>query len=104
MAWVGARFGAPLELIVLRLPHFTFRRPASLDEACRILAGEGAAEGAPVRVVAGGTDLWPNLKRRQEAAATVVSLMGIAGLDGIANGQGARIGATQHTSPFSFMQ
>ena len=83
---------------MLRLPPFTYRRPPTLADACRILDGEGAAEGGPVRVVAGGTDLWPNLKRRQEEAATVVSLMGIAGLDGIANGTAGggatRIGAT----------
>jgi 4-hydroxybenzoyl-CoA reductase subunit beta len=86
---------------MLRLPPFHFRRPRSLEEACAILDGEGAADGR-VRVVAGGTDLWPNLKRRQEQAATVVSLMGIDGLDGIdgarasrdrANGD-LRIGAT----------
>ncbi|HVR30132.1 MAG TPA: FAD binding domain-containing protein [Thermoanaerobaculia bacterium] len=80
---------------MLRLPPFTFRRPATLDEACALLAGEGAGEGRPVRVVAGGTDLWPNLKRRQEEAATVVSLMGITGLDGIGNG-GANPGAGAH--------
>jgi 4-hydroxybenzoyl-CoA reductase subunit beta len=83
---------------MLRLPPFTFHRPATLDEACRILDGEGARDGRPVRVVAGGTDLWPNLKRRQEEAATVVSLMGIAGLDRISNSAagsgGTRIGAT----------
>jgi 4-hydroxybenzoyl-CoA reductase subunit beta len=100
---------------MLRLPPFRFHRPATLAEACRILDGEGAAEGQPIRVVAGGTDLWPNLKRRQEEAATVVSLMGVQALDGIAfsreaapadsrvaavarqrdkNGGGVRIGAT----------
>jgi 4-hydroxybenzoyl-CoA reductase subunit beta len=83
---------------MLRLPPFRFHRPSTLDEACRILDGEGAADRRPVRVVAGGTDLWPNLKRRQEEAATVVSLMGVASLDGIANGEAldgqVRIGAT----------
>jgi 4-hydroxybenzoyl-CoA reductase subunit beta len=69
---------------MLRLPPFTFRRPRTLEEACRILDGEGAADGAPVRVVAGGTDLWPNMKRGQEQAATVVSLMAVRELDGIA--------------------
>ncbi len=53
---------------MLRLPPFSFRRPHTLGEACRILDGEGAREGGAVRVVAGGTDLWPNLKRRQEQA------------------------------------
>jgi 4-hydroxybenzoyl-CoA reductase subunit beta len=91
---------------MLRLPPFAFRRPTTLDEACRILDGEGATNGGAVRVVAGGTDLWPNLKRRQESAATIVSLMGIRGMDEIvaggepAGGRGqascspTRIGAT----------
>ncbi len=44
--------------------------------------------------MAGGTDLWPNMKRRHQKAQTVVSLMGIPGLNGIhANGE-VRIGAT----------
>ena len=82
---------------MLRLPPFEYRRPRTLDEACRILDGEGAADGGAVRVVAGGTDLWPNFKRRQEGAATVVSLMGIDGLEGVAAhpaASGTPIGAT----------
>jgi 4-hydroxybenzoyl-CoA reductase subunit beta len=92
------------EPIMLRLPPFALRRPRTLGEACRILDGEGAAQGAPVRVVAGGTDLWPNMKRGQEHAATIVSLMGVRELDGVAvpghegarsaNGAAVRIGAT----------
>ncbi|HEX2463712.1 MAG TPA: FAD binding domain-containing protein [Thermoanaerobaculia bacterium] len=83
---------------MLRLPPFTFRRPTTLDEACRILDGEGAANGGAVRVVAGGTDLWPNLKRRQESAATIVSLMGITEIEGVGDHRRhdgeLRIGAT----------
>jgi 4-hydroxybenzoyl-CoA reductase subunit beta len=59
-----------------------------------VLSGEGALEGLPIRVVAGGTDLWPNMKRRHQKAGTVVSLMGIPDLAGVhANGE-VRIGAT----------
>jgi 4-hydroxybenzoyl-CoA reductase subunit beta len=65
---------------MLRLPPFRYLRPQSLAEAAAMLAGEGAAEAQPVRLVAGGTDLWPNMKRRNQKAATVVSLMGIPGL------------------------
>ena len=88
---------------MLRLPPFRFRSPRSLAEAAAILAGEGAAEGAPVRCVAGGTDLWPNMKRRHQKASTVVSLMRIPGLRGIrairtmratGNGGELRLGAT----------
>jgi 4-hydroxybenzoyl-CoA reductase subunit beta len=88
---------------LLRLPPFRYLRAASVEEAAAMLAGEGTGEGASgepaaetVRLVAGGTDLWPNLKRRHQKARTVVSLMGIPGLDAIdGNGTGeVRIGAT----------
>lgn len=47
------------------------------------------------RVVAGGTDLWPNMKRRHQKAETVVSLMSIPDLDRIDNSKsGIRIGGT----------
>jgi 4-hydroxybenzoyl-CoA reductase subunit beta len=79
---------------MLRLPQFRYIQAKSLAEASSILAGEGAAEGELVRLVAGGTDLWPNMKRRNQKAQTVVSLMGIPDLAGIhANGE-VRIGAT----------
>jgi 4-hydroxybenzoyl-CoA reductase subunit beta len=86
---------------VLRLPPFRLLRPRTLAEAERLLVEEGAGPlgeaGAPapsVRMVAGGTDLWPNMKRRHQQAATVVSLMGVTELAGIANGGAVRIGAT----------
>lgn len=83
---------------MLRLPPFRFRRAGSIAEAASILAGEGAAEGR-ARVVAGGTDLWPNMKRRHQKAETVVALTGIPELRGIdANGPHGngelRLGAT----------
>jgi len=79
---------------MLRLPPFRYLRPRSLADAAAAPASEGAGDGLPVRLVAGGTDLWPNLKRRHQKASTVVSLMGIPGLGEIsANGEFA-IGAT----------
>jgi len=75
---------------MLRLPPFSFRQPTSLEEVCATLAGEGP----DCRLVAGGTDLWPNMKRRHQSAATVVSLMSVPGLDGVSNGDGLRLGAT----------
>lgn len=55
----------------------------------------GANGGGRVRLVAGGTDLWPNMKRRHQQAGTVVSLMGIDELRGIeAAPQGLEIGST----------
>ncbi len=80
---------------MLRLPPFDLRRAATVGEVARILAGEGAREGRQVRLVAGGTDLWPNMKRRHQSADTVISLRGVAGLSGVSNGGGElRLGAT----------
>ena len=80
---------------MLRLPSFRFFQPSSLGEALAIFAGEGPS----VRLVAGGTDLWPNMKRRHQTAATVVSLMRVPELSGYgsisSNGSSAfSIGAT----------
>ena len=79
---------------MLRLPQFRFHQARTLADAAAVLAGEGAAEGELVRLVAGGTDLWPNMKRRHQSATAVVSLMGIPGLAGVdVNGE-VHIGAT----------
>jgi 4-hydroxybenzoyl-CoA reductase subunit beta len=76
---------------MLRLPAFRLDQPASLAEAAAILAGEGPA----ARVVAGGTDLLPNLKRRHQKAERIVSLAGIAALRGVAANGGVTIGAME---------
>jgi 4-hydroxybenzoyl-CoA reductase subunit beta len=78
---------------MLRLPRFRYRRATSVAEAAALLAGEGAAEGR-ARPVAGGTDLWPNMKRRHQKAETVVGLTGIAALRGIAANGDLHLGAT----------
>jgi 4-hydroxybenzoyl-CoA reductase subunit beta len=80
---------------MLRLPGFRFLQPRTLAEAADVLVGEGVAEHEDnVRLVAGGTDLWPNMKRRHQKARTVVSLMSVPGLQGIAINGDIRIGAT----------
>ena len=56
---------------MLRLPPLEFSAPTELDEAVAALAGGNT------RLVAGGTDLWPNMKRRHQQADAVVSLMSI---------------------------
>src|SRR5256885_1825625 len=58
---------------MMRLPIFEYRAPRSLAEAARILDGEGA-NAMPL---AGGTDLLPNMKRRQQVPKTLMSLRGI---------------------------
>ncbi|HYX62650.1 MAG TPA: FAD binding domain-containing protein [Burkholderiales bacterium] len=55
---------------MLRLPWFEYRAPRSLAEAAKILAGEGPA----AMLIAGGTDLLPNMKRRHQAPKVLVSL------------------------------
>jgi 4-hydroxybenzoyl-CoA reductase subunit beta len=55
---------------MLRLPEFTYRRPRSVREAAEILA----AEGPKAMLVAGGTDLWPKMKRRQLEPRVVIGL------------------------------
>jgi len=74
---------------VLRLPWFDYRAPRSVAEAAQILAGEGPA----AMLVAGGTDLLPNMKRRHQTPKVLVSLRGISSLKAIANGNGLTLGA-----------
>jgi len=57
----------------MRLPWFEHRAPTSVQEAARILAGEGT----DAMLIAGGTDLLPNMKRRQMAPRVLVSLRNI---------------------------
>jgi 4-hydroxybenzoyl-CoA reductase subunit beta len=74
---------------MMRLPWFQYRAPASVAEAARILAGEGPRG----TLIAGGTDLLPNMKRRQQTPATLISLSRVEGLKKISNGSGLALGA-----------
>ncbi|HKV43541.1 MAG TPA: FAD binding domain-containing protein [bacterium] len=65
---------------MLRLPPFTYVAPTDIDEAVRRLADAGPRG----MVVAGGTDLYPNMKRRQFEPAVLVGLRGVRGLGRIA--------------------
>jgi len=76
---------------MLRLPAFTYLQPTSLAEALRMKADAGP-EGS---YVAGGTDLYPNMKRRHQEPTTVISLMGIEELRGMRNAErGTAVGAS----------
>src|SRR3954468_605348 len=55
---------------MLRLPWFEHRAPRSVAEAAKILAGEGPR----AMLIAGGTDLLPNMKRRHQSPQVLVSL------------------------------
>jgi 4-hydroxybenzoyl-CoA reductase subunit beta len=61
---------------MMRLPWFDYRAPRSVAEASKILAGEGPA----AMLIAGGTDLVPNMKRRHQTPKVLVSLKGIEAL------------------------
>ncbi|HYA46694.1 MAG TPA: FAD binding domain-containing protein, partial [Burkholderiales bacterium] len=74
---------------MMRLPWFDYRAPRSVAEAARILGGEGPR----AMLLAGGTDLLPNMKRRQQTPATLVALRGVEELRTIASGNGLTIGA-----------
>jgi len=58
---------------MLRLPTFRYLQPRTLTEALR-MKGDAGPEGM---FVAGGTDLYPNMKRRHQEPKTVISLMAI---------------------------
>lgn len=61
---------------MMRLPMFRYMAPRTVEEAARILAGEGPRAS----LLAGGTDLLPNMKRRQQTPQTVIGLRQVAGL------------------------
>jgi 4-hydroxybenzoyl-CoA reductase subunit beta len=74
-----------------RLPAFRFRSPVSVAEAAAMLA----ESPADAMVVAGGTDLVPNMKRGQQTPRTVIALRQIPGLSGVRRDAGDfTIGAT----------
>ncbi len=74
----------------MRLPRFRYYAPTSVKEAIRIKADAGPDSA----YVAGGTDLYPNMKRRQQAPKVVIGLSRIPALARLRLGaRGASIGA-----------
>ncbi len=65
---------------MLRLPPFTYLAPKTVADAARLLA----EHGPEAMIVAGGTDLYPNMKRRQFEPTVLVGLGAIRELRGIA--------------------
>ncbi|HVB23208.1 MAG TPA: FAD binding domain-containing protein [Ktedonobacteraceae bacterium] len=76
---------------MLRLPPFHYKAPRSISEAALMLS----QEGDQAMLVAGGTDLFPNMKRRQFTPPVVIGLRNITALKNITGSpeQGFRIGA-----------
>ncbi len=77
---------------MMRLPKFTYRRPKGVSEALKMHADAGPE----ATFVAGGTDLYPNMKRRQQTPKTVIGLSAISALRKIGGEgkSGMTLGAT----------
>src|SRR5471030_374404 len=73
---------------MMRLPHFKYHSPTSVREAAELLAAPGGA-----MLVAGGTDLLPNMKRRQQVPQTLIGLRRVAELRALECRAGITIGA-----------
>ncbi|HEX9131112.1 MAG TPA: FAD binding domain-containing protein [Ktedonobacteraceae bacterium] len=76
---------------MLRLPPFRYLAPRTIEQATQLLA----QEGEQAMLVAGGTDLYPNMKRRQFTPPVLIGLRGLAELKRISGSpeQGMRLGA-----------
>ncbi|HXI74745.1 MAG TPA: FAD binding domain-containing protein, partial [Pyrinomonadaceae bacterium] len=70
---------------MMRLPKFTYRTPRTIAEAVKIVGDTGPDS----QFVAGGTDLYPNMKRRQQMPKTVISVMRLPELNGV-TGDGSK--------------
>jgi 4-hydroxybenzoyl-CoA reductase subunit beta len=77
---------------MMRLPKFEYRTPRTIAEAVKIIGDTGPE----AQFVAGGTDLYPNMKRRQQTPRTVISVMRLSELNQVTGdgGQGLVIGAS----------
>jgi 4-hydroxybenzoyl-CoA reductase subunit beta len=77
---------------MMRLPKFSYRTPRTVAEAVKIIGDVGP----DAQFVAGGTDLYPNMKRRQQMPKTVISVMRLSELNQIKGDgtSGAAIGAS----------
>ena len=76
---------------MMRLPAFTYVAPRTVEDAVRAMADAGR-DGM---LVAGGTDLYPNMKRRQFEPKTLVGLRAITSLRSVGGTarEGMRLGA-----------
>ncbi|HEY7517425.1 MAG TPA: xanthine dehydrogenase family protein subunit M [Methylomirabilota bacterium] len=64
---------------MIRLPAFEYLTPRTVGDAVKYLADRGR----DAMLVAGGTDLFPNMKRRQFEPKALVGLRGIRELRGV---------------------
>jgi 4-hydroxybenzoyl-CoA reductase subunit beta len=66
---------------MMRCRRFRYETPRTVEEVCRILRESGAGAS----VLAGGTDLVPNMKRRQQTPEVLVSLRRVDGLRAVSS-------------------
>ncbi len=83
---------------MMRLPKFRYYAPKTVREAVRIKADAGPESA----YVAGGTDLYPNMKRRQQTPGVVIGLSRISALsrvrpraDGVSIGSAVPLSAVE---------
>src|SRR3989338_5786793 len=69
---------------MMRLPPFTYLAPVSVGDAVKLMADHGPE----AMLVAGGTDLYPNMKRRQFEPSVLVGLRGVRDLAGVGGSAG----------------
>jgi len=74
---------------MMRLPDFEYRAARTVGEAAVWLAEDPAR----AMLLGGGTDVLPNMKRRQQTPTTLIGLRGIRELATFANGDGLTLGA-----------
>ncbi len=79
---------------MMRLPTFRYTAPKTAAEVAEILAGEGPQAS----IVAGGTDLYPNMKRRHQTPKTLVSLRHVEELRGVQLNGAVSIGSNETLS------
>jgi 4-hydroxybenzoyl-CoA reductase subunit beta len=72
----------------MRLPQFAYLPAASVAEAAQLLADNPDAQ-----LVAGGTDIYPKMKRLQITPKALVALRGVHELEGIEVNGGVSVGA-----------
>jgi 4-hydroxybenzoyl-CoA reductase subunit beta len=83
---------------MLRLPEFNYFQPRSLKQATKALADLGT----DVMLVAGGTDVYPKMKRGQFAPGNLISLRALPELKGIRQSkEGLWIGAGESLTTVS---
>jgi 4-hydroxybenzoyl-CoA reductase subunit beta len=61
---------------MMRCPRFVYESPSTLQEACALMEDAGGE----AMILAGGTDLVPNMKRRQQTPRRIISLRRVSQL------------------------